>query len=112
MLILGATGTALTILLGLYLARRATAGKPPTLRWGLSHAGLGLVTVALLALAASSGATTRLANAALLLLVFALVGGLFILVFRLQRQSPPMFMVYLHAASALIAAVLLGLALR
>lgn len=111
-LMLAATGLAVaTMLLGAYLARRAARRRRTPLSVGLLHASLGTATVAAAAVAAFAGGTVKLLNAGLLFLGFALVGGLFVLVFRLQGETPPMFMVYLHAASAVIALCLLGWAL-
>ena len=110
MLIVSAAVAASAVVLGLHLARRAAAGTPLPLPYGLAHGALGLASVVLLGVAAFSGGTLKLVNAALLFYCLALVGGLFVLVFRLQGQPPPMFMVYLHAASALLASALLGLA--
>lgn len=111
LMLIGALAAAATVLLGAYLARRAALGRAGPLAAGLAHAALGLATVSAVTLAAFSGETAKLLNAALLFFGFALIGGLFVLVFRLQGEPPPLFMVYLHAASAVLAICLLGLAL-
>lgn len=107
----GALLAAVTVLLGIYLARRAALRRTAALPLGLVHAGLGVTTLGLVALAAFAGETAKLVNGALLFFGFALVGGLFVLIFRLQGESPPMFMVYLHAASAVVGLSLIVLAL-
>ena len=111
LMLAGASLAALTMLLGVFLARRAARRRSTPLPHGLLHATLGVATVLATTAAAFAGATVKPLNASLLFLGFALIGGLFILVFRLQGETPPMFMVYLHAASAAIAFGLLGWAL-
>lgn len=109
-MILGLVLAFAAMTLGLYLARRAALGRPGSLKSGMTHAGLGLATVAAVGAAAFVGGTMRLLNASLLFYSLALIGGLFVLIFRIQREPPPMFMVYLHAASAAVATLLLVMA--
>ncbi|MBA1147618.1 hypothetical protein H0Z60_11200 [Ectothiorhodospiraceae bacterium WFHF3C12] len=109
-MILGLALAGAALALGLHLARRAALGRAGSLASGLSHGGLGMATVLAVGAAAFTGGTLRLLNAALLFYCLALVGGLFVLIFRLQREPPPMFMVYLHAASAVAATFLLAIA--
>lgn len=110
-MLVATTLAVLTVLVGACLALRAARRRRTPLWAGLLHATLGMATVVVAAAAAFAGATAKLLNAGLLFLGFALVGGLFVLLFRLQGEAPPMFMVYLHAASAIVAVCLLGWAL-
>lgn len=111
MLHLGTATAIAALILGLYLARKAARRESTPLALGLTHGGLGLATVAALAAAAFAGTTAKLVNASLLLFALALVGGLFVLVFRLQGEAPPLFMVMLHGASAMVAGILLAVAI-
>lgn len=89
--------------LGLDLARRALRGRPAPLIYGLSHAAMAVAGVVTLGVGVFGGPTGKLVNSALLFFLLALVGGLFLLVFRIQREPPPMAVVYLHASGALLA---------
>lgn len=91
------------LLLGVLHARRA----PVPFAAGLAHAGAAVAGIAVLLFAIATGDHGVAANAALLLFAIALVGGVFVLLFRLQRQRPPLFMVGLHGATALVALAVL-----
>lgn len=74
---------------------------------GLAHAALALAGVVVLAAAVWRAAQGMAVNTALLLFVFAVIGGVFILLFRLQREPPPGFMIVLHGGTAAVALALL-----
>jgi len=93
--------------LGLDLARRALRGRPASLTYGLSHAATAAAGVVTLSFGVFGGSAGKLINSALFFFVLALIGGLFLLIFRIQREPPPMAVVYLHASSALVAGGLL-----
>lgn len=76
---------------------------------GIGHAMLALAGVVTLAVAVWSESQPAAVNVALLLFVIALIGGVFILLFRLQRESPPGFMIVLHGGTAAIALAVLWL---
>lgn len=78
---------------------------------GLVHAGVAATGLVLLALAVSRYTQPLAVNAALLLFSIALIGGVFLLIFRLQKESPPGFMIFLHAATAVTALALLWIGL-
>lgn len=78
---------------------------------GIGHALLALAGVVTLAAAVWRESQPAAVNVALLLFVIALVGGVFILLFRLQNGPPPGFMVVLHGATAAIALAVLWLGL-
>lgn len=92
---------------GLLLARHLR-GRPVPARWGYIHAALAVGGGALLAVAVFAGGAPRVVNAALLMLLFALIGGVFVLLFRLQGERAPLFMVVLHALFGALAVVLLA----
>lgn len=79
--------------------------------FGLVHAGIALAGLALLTLAVGRYTQPLAVNAALLLFFIALVGGVFLLLFRLQKESPPGFMIVLHAGTAVTALALLWIGL-
>jgi len=83
--------------------RRVPAGA------GYAHAALAVTGTLTLAVAVFGGATPRVVNAALLGLAFALLGGVFVLLFRLQGERPPLLMVALHALFGGIALALLAI---
>lgn len=112
MLVVIATGVlVLAATVGVILFRSHGRGRPPSLRAGLGHGALALTGVALLAGAVFGADQALTVNAALMLLVLALIGGVFVLLFRLEGERPPGFMVLLHALAAAVALVLLGVAL-
>ena len=67
---------------------------------GLGHAGLAVAGLAILAAAVWSEPQPLPVNAALLFFALAAIGGLFVLLFRLQGDRPPGFMIALHGAVA------------
>lgn len=78
---------------------------------GLGHAGVAVTGLALLAVAVTRDTQPPAINAALLLFAIALVGGAFLLLFRLQKEAPPGFMIVLHAGTAITALALLWIGL-
>ncbi|GEM_PF-1712444 len=78
---------------------------------GLVHAGVAVAGLVLLSLAVSRYTQPLVVNAALLFFFIALIGGAFLLIFRLQKESPPGFMIVLHAGTAVTALALLWVGL-
>lgn len=74
---------------------------------GLAHAATATAGLVLLAAAVWAESQPIAVNSALLCLALSLVGGIFVLLFRLQGDAPPGFMVALHGAMGVLAAVLL-----
>lgn len=74
---------------------------------GIVHAALASVGVALLAVGVFRGTQPLTINSALLCFAVALVGGVFVLLFRLQGERPPGFMIGLHGVLAAFALALL-----
>lgn len=95
---------------GVLLARHLR-GQAVAARWGYGHAGLAVLGVLALSWLVFTTPTPRVVNAALLMFAFAVLGGVFVLLFRLQGERPPLFMVALHAVFAVVGVVLLGLGL-
>jgi FtsH-binding integral membrane protein len=102
---------SLAALVGGWLALRHLRGRGVPRSAGVAHASVAAAGVATLALAAAMVGLPKAANAALLCVVLALIGGVFVLLFRLQGERPPMFMVALHALAALVGVALLWVAL-
>lgn len=75
--------------------------------WGLGHAALATAGIVLLAFGVVRESQSPAINSALLCFALAAVGGVFVLLFRLQGESPPGFMIGLHAAFAALALALL-----
>ena len=105
--VLAAILLTLAVVGGGTLATRRIRGRGVAFMYGLAHGGLATAGIVLLGLAAILASQSALVNAALLLFCLALVGGLFLLIFRLQREPPPGFMIALHGATAVFALVLL-----
>lgn len=96
---------------GALLARRHAHGRSTPLALGLGHGATALTGFVLLAIAVVQTAQPLAVNAAVLLFALALIGGLFVLVFRLQGEAPPGFMIALHAFTAGIALIMLWIGL-
>lgn len=96
---------------GALLAYAHARGRPVPSAPGLVHAGVATVGLVLLMLAVSRYTQPLAVNAALLLFFLALIGGAFLLLFRLQKESPPGFMIVLHAGTAVTALALLWIGL-
>lgn len=96
---------------GLTLAIAIVRQRPFPASVGYLHGAVGLSGVVVLAIAVFARSQGLPVNSALLLFSFAVVGGLFVLLFRLQRELPPTFMVILHGVAALtgLALLLIGL---
>lgn len=92
---------------GAVLAVRNLRRRPVPVALGLIHAGTAVAGIALLCIAVAVEDHPVAVNAALFLFAIALVGGVFVLLFRLQPARPPMFMVLLHGGTAAIGVVLL-----
>lgn len=92
---------------GATLAHRHARGRPVALALGLGHAGLAVAGLATLAVAVFTAEQPVAVNASLLLFAIALIGGLFLLLFRLQGEPAPGFMIALHAATAAVALAIL-----
>lgn len=91
------------VLLGVLHAR----GRPVPFAAGIGHALLALTGTVVLAVAVWQQPRPLAANAALLLFALALVGGVFNLLFRLQGERAPGFMIVLHGATATVALAVL-----
>ncbi|MFB4205285.1 hypothetical protein ACEZHJ_15925 [Arhodomonas sp. KWT2] len=75
---------------------------------GVAHGVVAVSAVAALVVTLWGGGQALAANTGAFALCLAAVGGGFVGVFRLEGAAPPMFMVWLHAAMALIGIVLTG----
>lgn len=91
------------VLLGCWHAR----GRPVPFAAGIGHGLLALAGIGVLAVAVWQQPRPLAVNAALLLFAIALVGGVFNLLFRLQGERPPGFMIALHGATAAVALAVL-----
>lgn len=96
---------------GALLAQAHARGRRVPFALGLGHAAVAAVGLVLLTLAVSRYAQPLAVNAALLLFFIALIGGAFLLLFRLQKEPPPGFMIVLHAGTAVTALALLWIGL-
>ncbi len=96
---------------GAVLAQAHARRRPVPFALGLVHAGAATAGLVLLTLAVSRYTQPLAVNAALLLFFIALIGGAFLLLFRLQKESPPGFMIVLHAGTAVTALALLWIGL-
>lgn len=99
-----------TVLIGMALARWHVRGQSPSLLAGLSHASAGVAGACLLAWAAWLAGDAYRLNTALILVILALLGGGFMLVFRFDGDRAPGFMIVLHALAGMAALVLVWLA--
>jgi hypothetical protein len=96
------------VLAGAGLAYRWSRSRPTPSGAGYAHGAVATLGVTLLLAAVFSEPTAKSVNAAALLLALALLGGGFVLVFRLQGERPPGFMVALHAGCAVVGTALLA----
>lgn len=78
---------------------------------GLGHAALAVAGIVLLAFGVMRESQPMTINSALLCFALAAVGGVFVLLFRLQGERPPGFMIGLHGAAAVFALGLLWVGL-
>ncbi|EAR22075.1 hypothetical protein NB231_04180 [Nitrococcus mobilis Nb-231] len=92
---------------GVTLAVALVRQRPFPASVGYIHGAVGLAGVVLLAIAVFAHSQGMPVNSALLLFSLAVVGGAFNLLFRLQREPPPVFMVILHGGAALVGLALL-----
>lgn len=74
---------------------------------GLGHAALAVAGVIFLAVGVVRESQPITINSALFCFALAAVGGVFILLFRLQGERPPGFMIALHGVAAAFALGLL-----
>lgn len=91
------------LLLGLAHALRTTVP------WGagLAHGALAFAGTVVLGVGIGLAPRGPAVNTALLLFGLALIGGVFNLLFRLQGERPPGFMIGLHGATAAVALAVL-----
>jgi len=103
----------LAVALGLWLVVLAVRYRRSSLALAAAHAGVAVLGLGLLARQIFEGPMHILYNDAALLFVLALLGGLVLLALRINKREhrgpPPMFVVSLHAAMAMIALGLLVL---
>ncbi len=78
---------------------------------GLGHATLAVIGILLLAFGVVRESQPMTINSALFCFALAAVGGVFVLLFRLQGESPPGFMIGLHGVAAAFALGLLWVGL-
>lgn len=95
--------------LGLSLVVLGVRYQRGSLALGLTHAGVAVVALGLLVTQIFREHTVFLYNDAALLFGLTLVGGLVLLAVRQERKPPPMVVVGIHAAIALVALSLLVL---
>jgi len=112
LIVLSAVILACAILAGAVMAGRRIRELPVPLGVGLAHAGVAVTGLALLATGVFSQEQPVAVNAALLLFSLAFIGGIFLLVFRLDDGKPPRFMIFMHAFAAIagLGLLLAGLA--
>lgn len=96
---------------GLTLAAAVARRRPFPAPIGYLHGAVGLSGVVLLALAVFARPQAMPVNTALLMFSIAVIGGLFVFLFRLQHEPPPLFMVILHGGVALAGLALLWVGL-
>ena len=120
MRIAGREEDGLTLIAAVLLSLAASVGvglawwhlhrRPVRLAAGLAHAAVGALGLGVATAAAVAAGSDYQLNSALVCLVLALIGGGFMLVFRLEGDSAPGFMILLHALAALGGLVLVWLA--
>lgn len=90
-----------TISLGTYLSYVGIRFKQGSGKLGLGHAALGVLALLLLVIhIIRAPVSVMLYNDALILFLFALIGGIVLLALREGRRAPPMLVVVLHAVMA------------
>lgn len=92
---------------GFTLAVRSGMRKRVTFVQSLAHASLGVGAMVLLALRVFGGPKVLLFNDALLVFALVLIAGLFMLAIRFSGQSPPLLVIWVHGATAVLALSLL-----
>jgi len=99
---------SLAALAGLYLVFIGVRQHRGSLLIGLGHGGVATLALTLLVIDIIRDPVNHLLyNSATFLFALALTGGLFLLALREGKKPPPMVVVGLHAAIALIALALL-----
>lgn len=78
-----------------------------SLALGLGHASIGVVALGLLIFQVFHESIHMLYNTAALLFVLTFMGGVLLLALREGRKPPPMIVVGIHAAVAIVALTLL-----
>jgi len=107
LVLLAALLLSLAVAAGAVLAMLNIRHRRVPLTAGMAHAGAAIAGLALLGAGMAFEDQPLAANAALLLFAIALLGGVFVLLFRLQGERPPMFMVGLHGLTAAVALAVL-----
>lgn len=87
---------------GGFLTTRVIKRERISLGMGLGHAVIGLAAIGLLAIQVFRGPRVMLLNDALLLFSFTATVGVLLLVFRIDKQPPPLLVVALHALFAVV----------
>lgn len=98
---------SLAVAAGGLLAALNARRRRVALTAGIAHAGAAIAGLAVLGAAIVVEDQPLAVNAALLLFAIALLGGVFVLLFRLQGERPPMFMIALHGLTAAVALAVL-----
>jgi len=93
---------ACTVLAGVVMASRRTRRLPVPLGAGLAHGGAAVTGLVLLATGVFGAEQPVTVNAALLMFALAFIGGLFLLLFRLDDGKPPGFMIFMHGSAAVV----------
>ncbi|MDZ7829686.1 MAG: hypothetical protein U5K33_09450 [Halofilum sp. (in: g-proteobacteria)] len=101
LVLFAATVLSIAVAGGLLLAVLNARHRQVPAAAGFAHAGTAVAGVVLLTVGITLEDTGLAVNAALFLFAIALVGGVFVLLFRLQPERPPMFMIALHGATAI-----------
>jgi hypothetical protein len=92
---------------GLSLAVMGVRYRWSSLALGLGHASIALLALGLLAVQIFRGPVHLLYNDAAMLFILVLTGGVVLLALREGRKPPPMVVVGVHGAMALVALAVL-----
>lgn len=97
----------LAAIFGMSLVVMGVRYKRGSLALGLSHAGIAVLALSLLAVQIFREPIHMLYDDAAMLFVLVLAGGVVLLALREGRKPPPMVVVGIHAAMALAAIIVL-----
>jgi len=89
------------VVIGLFMVVLGLRYRRSSLPLALSHAALALIALGLLFNQIFTQAINKFNNAAALLMVLALIGGLMLFALREKNKPPAMILVTIHAAMGL-----------